>query len=101
MLPFYLYKEFLQFLYIFKTGFNLEFRIQIDTDALRMMEVSDSLYIFRSYSTTQEEWNIAIVILQNLPIKLLTTSTHRLTFGVEKEVVNSAYVLLIFLDILG
>ena len=66
-----------------------------------MMEVPDSLYILRPYSTTQDEWNIAIIILQNLPIKLLTTSTHRFTLGIEKEVINSAYVFLIFLDIPG
>ena len=66
-----------------------------------MLEGFQPFYIFRSDTATQEEWGLAIVLLQNLPIKLLTTSTDRLTFGVEKEEVNSAYILLIFLDILG
>ena len=63
-----------------------------------MMERHDAGSIFRTDAATQQEWNIAIIFIQYLPVKLLTTSAHRLTFGVEKEVVNSAYILLIFLN---
>ena len=66
-----------------------------------MMERQDTGSIFRTYAATQQEWNIAIIFIQYLPVKLLTTSAHRLTFGVEKEVVNSAYILLIFLNVPG
>ena len=66
-----------------------------------MMERQDAGSIFRTDAATQQEWNIAIIFIQNLPVKLLTTSAHRLTFGVEKEVVNSAYILLILLNVPG
>ena len=66
-----------------------------------MVERQDAGSIFRTDAATQQEWNIAIIFIQNLPVKLLTTSAHRLTFGVEKEIVNSAYILLIFLNVPG
>ena len=64
-----------------------------------MVERQDAGSIFRTDAATQQEWNIVIIFIQNLPVKLLTTSAHRLTFGVEKKVVNSAYILLVFLNV--
>lgn len=89
-------QESLELLYILHSRLYLETGVEVDADAFGMMKGMEAGCIFRSDAATQEEWDFAIVLLQNLPIKLLAASTHRLAFGVEKEEVNSAYILLIF-----
>lgn len=95
----HLIQESLELLYILHSRLYLETGVEVDADAFGMMEGMETGCIFRSDAATQEEWDFAIVLLQNLPIKLLATSPHRLAFGVEKEEVNSTYILLIFLNV--
>ena len=52
-LLFYLYKELLEFLYIFECWLNLELRVEVDAYALGMMKVLDTLCIIGSDATTQ------------------------------------------------
>lgn len=94
-------QESLELLYILHSRLYLETGVEVDADAFGMMEGMEAGCIFRSDAATQEEWDFAIVLLQNLPIKQLAASPHRLAFGVEKEEVNSAYILLIFLNVGG
>jgi len=95
----YLIQEPLELLHVLHSRLYLETGVEVDADAFGMMEGMETGCIIRSDAATQEEWDFAIVLLQNLPIKLPATSPHRLAFGVEKEEVNSAYILLIFLNV--
>ncbi len=52
-LLFYLYKELLEFLYIFECRLNLELRVEVDAYALGMMKVLDTLCIIGSDAATQ------------------------------------------------
>ena len=88
----HLIQEPLELLHILHSRLYLETGVEVDADAFGMMEGMEAGCIFRSDAATQEEWDFAIVLLQNLPIKLLTTSTHRLAFVVVKAAVSRAYI---------
>ena len=80
---------------LFKSG------VQVDADALWMVEGPDALNILWTNATAEQKWGAAMIACQDIPVELEPIASHRRPFGVEEEIVNLSFVGFDLFQIVG
>ena len=66
--------------------------------------MSESLHFFGvvgTYASSDEEGCLACVVLQDVPVELLSAASITTAFGFEEEIVHNAFVGVCLLQIFG
>ena len=80
---------------------ELEARVEVDAYHLGMMKGCESLSVFRTDASTEEEGKIAVVAIEHRPVKLLATASYCLAFCVKQEEVNNIGITVSFLYVVS
>ena len=77
---------------VFEARGDFEAGVDVDTDALRVMEGIHSLGIIGADAAAKQERCAAVVGREDAPVELLAIATNRLAFRVEEKKLDEPFI---------
>ena len=79
---------------VFETGLELKSGVDVDADALRMLDGLDGLNIIGTNAATQEERCFAVVRLEDVPLEFFPSTANGFALRVKEEIIDHTLIIL-------